>query len=88
MEECINSPGSFECVCKAGYTRVQGKCQLEGTDSAIWTGAVVVGVHLVVLMLGVSSVGVHGAGILFLIYLGGLAAFALAKIYKEGSVWS
>ena len=89
VEECINSPGTFECVCKAGYTRVQGKCQLEGnSDTNYGTILTVVGVHAVLLMLGVSSVGVHGAGVLFVIYLGGLGAFALAKIYKEGSVWS
>lgn len=29
LEDCLNSPGSYECVCKTGYARVAGKCQLE-----------------------------------------------------------
>jgi len=29
LEECVNSAGSYECVCKTGYNRVDGKCQLE-----------------------------------------------------------
>jgi len=29
LEECVNSEGSYECVCKTGYTRLAGKCQLE-----------------------------------------------------------
>merc|ERR1712176_40402 len=29
LEDCVNSAGSYECVCKKGYKRVDGKCQLE-----------------------------------------------------------
>jgi len=29
LEECMNSAGSFECVCKKDYHRVGGKCVLE-----------------------------------------------------------
>jgi len=29
LEDCVNSEGSYECVCKTGYTRLAGKCQLE-----------------------------------------------------------
>jgi len=29
LEDCVNSAGSYECVCKTGYKRVDGKCQLE-----------------------------------------------------------
>ncbi|KAL5256426.1 hypothetical protein ACHWQZ_G011606 [Mnemiopsis leidyi] len=29
LENCVNSAGSYECVCKKDYKRVDGKCQLE-----------------------------------------------------------
>lgn len=27
-ERCVNSPGSYSCKCKAGYTRYRGECKL------------------------------------------------------------
>lgn len=29
LEDCLNSPGTYECICKTGYHKVQGQCQLE-----------------------------------------------------------
>jgi len=29
LEDCVNSAGTYECICKADYKRVDGKCQLE-----------------------------------------------------------
>lgn len=89
LEECVNSPGSYECICKSGYDRVAGKCQLEGIAqifSLIYHEhfRAIAGVHVVLFILGVSSLGLRGAGVLIGFYMAGGVAFFIAKFYKEG----
>ena len=91
LEDCVNSPGSYECVCKAGYKRVDGKCQLEGIASLLPFDKdnflIVAGVHVFLLFLGVTNVGIRGTAALGIIYVLGFATFTLVRnrMYKEGS---
>lgn len=88
LEDCINSAGSYECVCKSGYTRVSGKCQLEGTTQLLSFDKdnllIIVGVHVFLLILGISSVGVRGVAALSFIYVITFGTFAVFRFYKEG----
>ena len=45
--------------------------------------SIIVGVHVFLLILGVSSVGFRGAAFLGVIYIIAMAAYTAARIYKE-----
>ena len=80
LEDCMNSAGSFECICKNDYHRVGGKCVLEGDDNKL---TIVLGVHCVMLMMCISSLGVKGAAVISVLYLltGGVY-YAVSSVYQ------
>ena len=89
LENCVNSAGSYECVCKTGYKRVDGKCQLEGIASLLPFDRdnfmIVAGLHVFMLFWGVCSVGLRGTGALVVIYILGFSTFTAVRLYKEGA---
>ena len=89
LEDCVNSAGTYECICKADYKRVDGKCQLEGSASFLSFDKdnilIAAGVHVFLLFLSVSSVGVRGTAALGIIYVVGFATFTVVRLYREGA---
>ena len=88
LEDCLNSPGTYECICKTGYHKVKGQCQLEGSwNLHDWVDtehlSVLAWVHAFLVMLGVTNIGVRLTLYLGALYLVGIAAFLCAKVYKE-----